>query len=240
MKRLRMFIYKLASFGLKLLGRGSNFPGELALKLDKNILDYFKFPKIVIAVTGSAGKGSTTSIIAYALRKAGYTVAHNYIGSNMTPGIVSMLIENSTLSGKIKTDAIVCEVDERYTNVIFSKLKPQYVIVTNLYRDQPPRHGHVDLVFDMIKSALTKDMHLIINGDDPYLLKFNLDNTYNVTYYGINKNKYSYLDNKFNNINIEVTSANNNLNKISLSLPLYKVTMQYKNINKVKDFVVEK
>jgi hypothetical protein len=45
---------------------------------------------------------------------------------------------------------------------------------------------------------------------------------------------------QFGNISIEVISSNNELKRISLSYPLYKVILQYKNINKVQDFVVKK
>jgi hypothetical protein len=45
---------------------------------------------------------------------------------------------------------------------------------------------------------------------------------------------------QFSNIKISVTSEESVLKKIVLFHPLYKVTLQYRNINKVKDFVVEK
>ena len=200
--KFKILLCKIIGFLLKLIGRGSNFPGEIGIRLDKKMLDYFKLPKLVIAVTGSAGKGSISTMIASILRNDGYTVSHNHNGSNMIPGILSLLIENSKLDGTIKTDAIVFEVDERYTEKLFSILKPKYVVISNICRDQPPRHGHFDLVFNKIKSAISKDTHLILNGDDPYLQKFNLNNEYNVTYYGISKNKYSYKKNVFNNINM--------------------------------------
>lgn len=44
----------------------------------------------------------------------------------------------------------------------------------------------------------------------------------------------------FGNITIEVINSNDNLLKILITDPLYKIAMQYKNINRVKDFVVEK
>lgn len=202
MIKLQLMICKLAGKILKLLGRGSNFPGVLALKINKDIINYFKMPKIVVAVTGSAGKGSTSTIIADALRKDGKKVVHNKFGSNMLPGILSLLIDNSNLSGNIIGDALVVEVDERYTKAVFDMVKPQYVVITNICRDQPPRHGHFDLVFEKIKDALTDKMHLILNGDDPYLQKFAINSKNKITYYGINKNKYSYKNNKFNSINI--------------------------------------
>jgi hypothetical protein len=45
---------------------------------------------------------------------------------------------------------------------------------------------------------------------------------------------------KINDLNIEVVSVNNEIKKITLVLPLYKIILQYKNINRVQDFVVEK
>lgn len=44
----------------------------------------------------------------------------------------------------------------------------------------------------------------------------------------------------FGNINIEVIDSSDNVLKILITDPLYKLVMQYKNINNVKDFVVEK
>ncbi len=202
MVKVQLIICKIAGFILKLLGRGSNYPGVLALKLNKNIGNYFKMPKIVVAVTGSAGKGSTSTMIADTLRCDGKKVVHNKFGSNMLPGILTLLVTNCDLNGTIKGDALVVEVDERYTKKVFDIVKPSYVVVTNICRDQPPRHGHFDLVYEKIKEALDDDMHLILNGDDPYLYKFCIDTNCDISYYGINKNKFSYKVNKFNNINI--------------------------------------
>ncbi len=173
MKTIKILICKLAIFGLKLIGRGGSFPGTLGLVLDKRMMSYFSMPKLVIAVTGSAGKGSTTSIIAKVLRKSGYKVGHNFNGGNMNPGILTTLVDSSNLKGESIVGALVLEVDERYTKEIFDIIKPNYVIVTNICRDQPPRHGNFDLVYEKIKEALNNDIHLVLNGDDPYLRKFN-------------------------------------------------------------------
>lgn len=202
MVKIQLLICKISSKILKLLGRGSNFPGVLALKLNKNIGKYFKMPEVVIAVTGSAGKGSTSSIIAETLRKEGKEVIHNKFGSNMLPGILSLLIENSKLDGTINGDVLVVEVDERYTKAVFDIVKPKYVVITNICRDQPPRHGNVDLVFDKIKEALNDDMHLVINGDDPYLQKFSIETNNKITYFGLCRNFHSYNINKFRSLNM--------------------------------------
>lgn len=186
----------------KMLHKGSSLPGQIALKINKNLFKSFKLPQIVVAVTGSSGKGSISSMIADILRKSGYTVAHNYKGSNLSAGIATLLLENCSLTGKINKQALVYEIDERYTKFVFKDITPQYVVISNICRDQPPRQGHFDLVFEEIKKALKPGMHLILNGDDPYLQKFVLNQNFLVTYYGIHKNSYSYKKNLFENLNL--------------------------------------
>ena len=55
---MNMFIVmlaKMAKFILKFVGRGTAFPGDLALKLNKNIISYFQMPKTTIFITGTTG-----------------------------------------------------------------------------------------------------------------------------------------------------------------------------------------
>lgn len=200
-KRILICFGKLLCYVGSIVGRGSTLPGSILLKLDKNMLSQFTLPDMVIAVTGSSGKGSITKVITKTLRNQGYTVAHNEKGSNLDAGILTLLLENTTLSGKIKADMLVCEVDERYTKYVFPSIHPNYVVITNITRDQPPRQGHFDKVFTEIQKAITDDMHLILNADDPYLQKFATRKN-KITYYGISKNKYAYTKNKFENLNV--------------------------------------
>lgn len=201
-KVFAIIVGKILVIAGKLLGRGSVLAGNYALKIDKDILDKLKMPKIVIAVTGSSGKGSTTKLIAQVYRKLGYSVVHNSSGSNLKAGILTTLLEACTLTGKIKKDVAVIEMDERWAKLVFPAIKPNYVVITNITRDQPPRQGNVDLVYEEIKKSLTKDMHLILNADDPYLQKLPLDGKYKITYYSIDKNKHSYKKSKFENLNL--------------------------------------
>jgi len=200
-KTFSILIGKCALIGCKLIGRGSSFPGEFAYKFNKNILSDFTLPKTVIAVTGSSGKGSTTKIINDVYKDLGYTVSYNSKGSNERGAVISTLLENCNLKGVVKTDICVFEMDERYVKYVFPYIKPTHVVINNITRDQPPRQRHFDFVFDEIKKGLNKDTKLILNGDDPYLLNFNLDNTFDVTYFGIDKLKYSHKDNMFNSLN---------------------------------------
>ncbi len=206
MKKINFFISivigKISLFLCKLIGRGSSMPGTIAYKFNKNILNDFKLPPIVIAVTGSSGKGSTSKIIHDVYKDLGYSVSYNSKGSNERSAIITTLLENCKINGVIKTDICVFEMDERYAKYVFPYIKPTHVVITNITRDQPPRQRHFDFVYEEIKKSLNKDIHLIINGDDPYLQKFNLNHEYNVTYYGVEKLKYSSKNNNFNSLNI--------------------------------------
>ena len=202
MKLLSIVCAKVLIFIGHIFGRGSAIPGKVALKIDKNILSKLKYPKMVICVTGSSGKGSTCNLIVDIARKQGKSVVFNDKGSNLVTGVLTSLLGASNLRGELKQDILVTEVDERYTKLLFKYLKPNYVVITNITRDQPPRHGHFEIVYEEIKKAITKDMHLVLNADDPFSQKFILDLKNKYTLFGISSNDYVYLDNKFENLNI--------------------------------------
>ena len=206
MKKIRTFfsilVGKTILFLCELVGRGSAFPGKFVGKLNKNILSDFAFPDKRIVITGSAGKGTTSKIIANVCKNSNYKVTYNNKDSNEKSAIVTALIKDSKLNGKIKTDICVFELDERYVKYVFKDLKPTHVVITNITRDQPPRQRHFDFIFEEINKGLNEDMHLILNADDPYLQKFSIEKNYNITYYGIEKLKYDLKDNNFEVLNI--------------------------------------
>ena len=169
----------------------STFPGHFVLKLFPNYLKKIKYPENIIMVTGSSGKGSTTKLITEIFENNNMKVCSNKEGSNLLDGITTTII-NSVRGRKLKADALVLEVDERYLKIVTKYIKPNYVLVNNITRDQPPRQGSFDIVFHEIVKGLNKNMHLIVNGDDPILRKFSLFHKGKITYYGIDKTKYSY------------------------------------------------
>lgn len=169
---------------------GTTFPGQVVLKLFPNYLKKIKFPDNIIMITGSCGKGSTTKLVKNILEEANISVCTNTGGANLLYGITTSII-NDVKGKKLTKDALVLEVDERYLKYVTRHIKPKYIIINNITRDQPPRQGNFDIVFNEILKGIPKDTHLIVNGDDPILRKFSLYHN-DITYFGIEKSKYSY------------------------------------------------
>ena len=92
-----VFINKLVTKVCKLFGKnGSVYPGHFVYDIlgQKDVLDKVKYPKLVIAVTGSSGKGSTTDLINHILVDAGYDVCYNQSGSNGFLAATTLILNN--------------------------------------------------------------------------------------------------------------------------------------------------
>lgn len=192
MKILAIFISKMLSFAGKILGKGSSLPGAIALKLCPNILSRLTLPDSVIAVTGSNGKTSTVEMIANVLIASGKKVVWNKEGSNQIEGVTTLLLNNATLTGKVRGDVVLLESDERYARHTMKYIKPTDFVITNLYRDQLTRNAHPFHIYGIIKEAvdLIPDARLVLNADDPIVRQFGL-NRDKVVYFGMDQNAYS-------------------------------------------------
>ena len=201
MKHISIFMGKVAAFLCSLIGRGSTFPGIVAEKFDKNIIKKFKMPNKVIIVTGSSGKGSTTRIIANTFKDLGYSVAYNKEGGNMSYGVISTLLKNCSLGGRIKTDVVVLEMDERSVKYVTPYIHPTDMVITNVTRDQPPRQRHFQFIISEILKGIDDKVHLYLNANDPVLQRFIINRKNKVTYYGIEKIDSSYEKSLFSVLN---------------------------------------
>lgn len=194
MKTFIILLSKFLYFIGKMVGKGSSLPGQIALKMDKNILKKINLPSDIIVVTGSNGKTSTVEMICSVLERNGYQVGCNREGSNQTEGVATMILNACNLKGEVKKDVLVIESDERYLRHTLKNFTPKYLVVTNLYRDQMTRNGHPELIYDIIKEAITDDIHLILNTDDPLSSLYGYHRN-NVTYFGMDQNKFSIEEN---------------------------------------------
>ena len=203
--RIRFFVFinKLITFICKLFKRnGSVYPGYIVYDVfrQKKILEYVKYPKYVIAVTGSSGKGSTTDLINHILTDNGFDVCYNQNGSNGVLAATTLILNNCNSKGELKHDVLLLECDERHLKLIFGKNKMTHLIITNVTRDQPARNGHPDVVFNDIIKAIGKDTKLYLNADDPLVHRLKLDMDNDVVTFGVSKTDDSYIKSNINAI----------------------------------------
>lgn len=187
--KLALILGKLLYVLGKPFGKSTNLPGELALKICPNLMGNFRFDGKVLAVTGSNGKTSTANMIAHILKKQGSSVAHNAKGSNLTGGVATTLLVASSLSGRIKENFVVLEVDERFSRIIFRDFSPDFLLCTNLFRDQLTRNGNVDVIIEKLHEAIKPSVKLILNGNDP--ISGDLAPKNERVYYGLTQNNHS-------------------------------------------------
>ncbi len=169
---IRLKLVQITHALLQKAGRGGSFPGELALKMDPDFIQKFKMPKIVVLVTGTNGKTTTSNLIAESLRKAGLKVINNRRGDNLNVGIATLLASNANSNYEVQGDAAVIEVDELTLYRQFKNLHPTILVVNNFFRDQLDRAGEMETIIRKIQEV-TKDFtgDIILNGDDPNTLR---------------------------------------------------------------------
>ncbi len=171
--KLRVTLARLAADAAhwgttRLLHRGGgNIPGAVALRVDPNVVGELAgalSPRLV--VTGTNGKTTTTGLLADTLAGDGRGVVCNRAGNNMESGIAAALV----LAGEKDAGRAGCfECDELYTVRVLPKMRPDALVLLNLFRDQLDRYGEIDHTQDVIAEALRRSpvTALVFNADDP-------------------------------------------------------------------------
>ncbi len=193
MKFLSILSTKVTSFLLQRIGRGGSMPGSIGLKIDADILSKLQFDGPVILVTGTNGKTSTANLITDLCSAAGYQVISNRKGDNLREGITTTLLTNASLSGRMRANAVVLEVDELNIRHILPKLPVDVLVVNNFFRDQLDRAREMEQLIASIESVLGDYTGtLVLNGNDPNVLRLQYAAP-KATYFtfGMDKNKYS-------------------------------------------------
>ena len=193
-----VLISKFIYLFLRIMGKnGGNLLGKLAFDWNPEIFKYFKIDAPIIAVTATNGKTMTNNAISYTLEKAGKKVISNKEGNNMETGILSTLLKNCTIFGKIKADYLVFEVDEGYIPVVFKYLKLDTLVILNFFRDQLDRNGEVESLILKINDFLkTYGNNLVLNSDDPNVSRLAQANPNNKNVYYLSVEKYKYATDK--------------------------------------------
>ena len=169
--RLARLAGSLAHWGTVHLAHkgGGNIPGAVALRVDPHVVGELAAecaPRVM--VTGTNGKTTTTGLLADALAAGGRDVVCNRAGNNMESGIAAALV----LAGAAEKDggrAACFECDELYTVRVLPAVRPDALVLLNLFRDQLDRYGEIDHTQEVIAEALRRSpgTALVFNADDP-------------------------------------------------------------------------
>lgn len=188
-----LIIAKFVYLGIRLLSKsaGTSFAGKLVLKFYPDFLthcgDYIK--ESSVTVTGTNGKTTTSGLISHIIENSGNSVIHNLKGANMLTGVANVFALE--LFPFKRFDYAVIESDEAYLHKLYDYMNFDYLVVTNLFRDQLDRYGELSTTADFIKKAIDKNpsLKLVLNADDPIVATF--DRTDYAVYYGFEEVEYA-------------------------------------------------
>ena len=197
MKRIKFYLLlilaRFLSLIIKIHGKssGTSLIGMITLKIEPNFLkEASKYTKQCVTVTGTNGKTTTSGILSHILKFDKYSVLNNAKGANMLSGIANTYVLG--VSPLKKYDYAVLESDEAYLSKLYDSIQSNYLVVTNLFRDQLDRYGELSTTAKKIQNAIDKnrDIQLILNADDPLVVNFRSLGDKKPIFYGFNKVEY--------------------------------------------------
>lgn len=162
---------KIVKIGCQAAGKqGVTLAGQIAIKIYPDILKELakEVKNDIFVVCGTNGKTTTNNLLCSVIEAEGKKVVCNHTGSNMLNGVVSAFVLAAKLNGKLDADYACIEIDEASTVRILPFFHPDYMVLTNLFRDQLDRYGEIDITMNLLKRAMemAPDMKVVVNGDD--------------------------------------------------------------------------
>ncbi|MEO6143628.1 MAG: MurT ligase domain-containing protein [Dermatophilaceae bacterium] len=181
---------KVARAATRLRGGGSALPGLVVERVDPQFLTHALagLPRGVVVVTGTNGKTTTTKMLVAILREHGLTVFTNPTGSNFTRGVISSMLAQIPLSGRLKADMAVLELDEAHALKFAASVKPTHSLLLNVARDQLDRFAEIDhtakLLAELAEQTTTA---VVLNIDDSFVSRIagRVRDGVTVTYFGV-------------------------------------------------------
>lgn len=187
---LAVWASKIIGTACRLTGRqGVTLAGQLAVRIYPDILKELaqEVREKIFVVCGTNGKTTTNNLLCSAIEAEGKKVVCNHTGSNMINGVVSAFVLSTKLNGKLDADYACIEIDEASTVRIFPHFSPDYMVLTNLFRDQLDRYGEIDITMELLRKAMdmAPEMTVIVNGDDSLSAYLAMDSNNDYRTYGI-------------------------------------------------------
>ena len=191
-RMLAVWAAKTAGFVCRKMGRqGVTWAGKIALKICPAILEELSAQVREKNLCGMRNQRKNDHQ-QYALRGSGgrgQKVICNHTGSNMLNGVVAAFVLGAKLNGNLDADYACIEADEASTRYIFPAVKPDYMVLTNLFRDQLDRYGEIDITMKILEEMIQKvpGLTVIVNGDDALSAYLALNSGHPLITYGISR-----------------------------------------------------
>lgn len=187
---LSLIVGKCIRLATRVRGGGSALPGLVVERLNPHFVSRAlrDLPHGVIVISGTNGKTTTTKIVTELLEGQGLTVFTNRSGSNFIRGVISALLGELTLSGKLKADVAVLELDEAHAVHFVREVPPRYSLLLNVLRDQLDRFGEIDATVRLLETiAKAATETVIVNREDTMTLRIGetLRDTQHIVAYGL-------------------------------------------------------
>ena len=163
---------KAARTASRLRGGGSALPGLVAERIDPAVLRHTlgSLPRGVVVVSGTNGKTTTTKMVVALLRAHGLRVFTNPTGSNFTRGVISSLLGEVGLSGRLEADVAVVELDEAHALHFAAQVPPTHALLLNVARDQLDRFAEIDHTARLLTTLAEQTTDgVVLNADDSFI-----------------------------------------------------------------------
>jgi len=163
---------KLARGVSRLRGGGSALPGLVTETIDPKVLAHTlaDLPGGILVVSGTNGKTTTTKMLVALLRAHGQRVFTNPTGSNFTRGVISAMLAEVPLSGRLDADWAVLELDEAHALHFAAAVAPTHALLLNVARDQLDRFAEIDQTAQLLtRLAEQTTTGVVLNVDDSFI-----------------------------------------------------------------------
>lgn len=182
---------KLTIFSLNLFkSGGTTLPGKIAFKIYPEILNKLSSNYRVIMITGTNGKTTTSRIIEQMLISNSFNYISNKSGANLISGITTTLIKDFKICKNNPKKFALLEIDEAAFSKAGKMVQPEFLVVTNFFRDQLDRYGELYTTLNKVKEGILQSPSttLILNADDSLCASLGKSTENKSLYFSISQN----------------------------------------------------
>ncbi len=165
---------KVVRLAARLRGGGSALPGLVAERVDPQLLSRVlaQVPGGIVVVSGTNGKTTTTKLLAAILRAHGQRVFTNPTGSNFTRGVISSMLREVSVTGRLAADVAVLELDEWHALQFARLVRPTHALLLNVARDQLDRFAEIDTTAGLLTTLAEQTTGtVVLNRDDSFVAR---------------------------------------------------------------------